>query len=313
MADAALPLLDDLADTTFQAPVEELRVMAGLREHGLDEDHVHQLVETVGQWPAIVVWHANNLVIDGAHRLAAAELLGNDTIPATSFVGNVDEAFAEAVRRNVTHGLPLTLKDRTAAANRMLRSCPEWSDRRIGEACGLSPKTVARLRKEASSEGEIVTSESRVGRDGRSRPVEPVTMRRRIAEVIAEHPGSSLRAIAATVGASPETVRSVRTRLKGDSHTREERAPHVPPSLTLLPPPRERRDWRQDRALASCASSATFLKWFERTQVDDEWTDHVVEVPLSRVYEIADEARRRANIWREFAEAVEARARRARP
>ena len=34
-----------------------------------------------------------------------------------------------------------------------------------------------------------------------------------------------------------------------------------------------------------------------------------VGIPFSRVYEVADEARRRASAWQEFASSVEARAR----
>jgi hypothetical protein len=45
----------------------------------------------------------------------------------------------------------------------------------------------------------------------------------------------------------------------------------------------------------------SFAERFERTSIADEWICHMQSVPLSRVYEIADEARRRAKAWTDFA------------
>jgi hypothetical protein len=65
--------------------------------------------------------------------------------------------------------------------------------------------------------------------------------------------------------------------------------------------------WQDDRALASL-DCAGFMAWFKQTSVDDAdcWR-HVGDVPLSRVYIVADEARRRANSWSTFAAALEDR------
>ena len=310
MADAAWSIAGELRESTFEVPVEDLRAMGGMREPGLDEDHVQRLVETGGQWPAVLLWEAHGLVLDGVHRLAAAKRLGMATIWASPFVGTSEEAYAEAVRCNVAHGLPLTLAERTNAAYRVLRASPQWSDGRISSVCGLSAKTVARLRRKASTHGDITRSDVRVGKDGRARPVEPRTVRARIAEAISEHPEDSLRSIAAQVGASPETVRSVRRDIGPAVQTETQAGPaSLPCTLSLVTQQREKVEWSQDRSLSSCPSSAGFLQWFESTEVADEWTDYVSAVPLSRVYVIADEARRRARIWRDFAETLEGRVR----
>jgi hypothetical protein len=310
VAGAAASLAEDVHGMRFEVPVGALTVMDGVREHALDEHHVQCLVETAGQWPPILVWEARDMVLDGAHRLAAAKLLGMETVLATAFAGTSEEAYVEAVRRNVTHGLPLTLNERTTAAGRILGTCPQWSDRRISLTCGLSAKTVARIRREAASRGHIERSRVRVGRDGRSRPVEPGTVREQIAHAIFDHPDKSLRAIAASVGASPETVRSVR-RSVGQPAADKVEAPEVtlPRLLPFLSPTPRKVEWSQDRALSSCPSSEDFLTWFESTEVGEEWAEHVDTVPLSRVYEVADEARRRAQVWRDFAEALEGRVR----
>jgi hypothetical protein len=90
---------------------------------------------------------------------------------ASGGVVDVEAAFVEAVRRNITDGLALTTRARVRAAQRVLSCREEWSDRAISEVCGLSPGTIGRLR----SEQRRATGESpltkRIGRDGRKRPV----------------------------------------------------------------------------------------------------------------------------------------------
>jgi ParB-like chromosome segregation protein Spo0J len=310
-AEAAASPTEELRDFTFTVSIEALGEVRSIREGGLDEEHVLRLVEAEGNWPPILVWDSESTVLDGAHRLEAAKRLRMTTIRAVRFYGTWQEAYLEAVRRNVAHGLPLTLRDRTRAARQLLGANPEWSDRRLALACGLSPKTVARLRREASVNGELASTEVRVGRDGRTRPVAAQTVRERIAGALAEQPKSSLRAIAAQVGTSPETVRNVRRDLKGfGSRSEIATSKRSVPVLSLVSSEPERVMWGRDKALSSGPTCVAFLKWFEATEVADEWSRHVPAVPLSRVYEVADEARRRARLWQEFAEAVEGRVRR---
>ena len=68
-------------------------------------------------------------VIDGTHRLRAALLRGVDVIDVLYFDGPDADAFVLAVELNHTHGLPLSRADRTAAAERIIGSHPDWSDR----------------------------------------------------------------------------------------------------------------------------------------------------------------------------------------
>ena len=165
----------------------------------------------MGSWPPIVVWGEHPVVLDGCHRVEAARRLGRHTVRAIRFLGSPEEAFVEAIRRNVHHGLPLSITDRRRAAECVLVRNPEWSDRRIGSLCGLSDKSVGRLRRLAS--GGIAALDRRIGLDGRVRPVQPGQVRARVRDALADNPQGSLRAIAAIAGASPETVRSVRASL----------------------------------------------------------------------------------------------------
>jgi hypothetical protein len=70
--------------------------------------------------------------------------------------------------------------------------------------------------------------------------------------------------------------------------------------------------WEADQAFMSRDDAAEVADFFARTdtsEVDPE--QHARAIPLSRVYELADEARRRAAFWVRFAESVENRSRRA--
>jgi transposase len=151
-------------------------------------------------------------VIDGMHRLRAAELRGEDTINVHYFDGDDHEAFVLAVKTNVTHGLPLTLTDRAAAVRRIITSYPCWSDRAIATITSVSAKTVATIRRCATEEGTQL--HTRIGRDGRARPLDMTERRRRASQLIADNPKASLREIAKAAGISPGTVRNVRARLR---------------------------------------------------------------------------------------------------
>jgi hypothetical protein len=68
--------------------------------------------------------------------------------------------------------------------------------------------------------------------------------------------------------------------------------------------------FRADAALTASEDGATFVAWLAQTNIsDDDVCRHLSTIPLSRVYEIADEAQRRANAWTAFARRLEARTR----
>jgi hypothetical protein len=294
-------------------------------------------METADEWPPIVVWGDECLVVDGGHRLEAARRLGRTTVAAVRFLGTREDAFVESVRRNVDHGLPLTLGDRRRAARRVLAGHPDWSDRRIGSLCGLSGKSVGRLRRNdfsriSAPRGAVVDLQRRTGRDGKTRPVQPGEVRDRIRRALAENPRGSLRTIAAMAGSSPETVRTVRANLIQDKAGETgvvsiDAVPQCPGrarramSLTRdgtdrsannqveTPTGQDTNAWSNDLALVSCADRGEFARWFGCNKVDDEWHRYVWTVPIGRVYDVVDEARRRAASWTAFASLLESRTR----
>ncbi|HEX4863639.1 MAG TPA: ParB/RepB/Spo0J family partition protein [Acidimicrobiales bacterium] len=319
----------DAVYRTQDLPLEILHTGEGVRTGGLDERHLSLLMETVEQWPPILVWGDDCLVIDGAHRVEAARRLGHFTVHAVRFIGTRDEAFIESVRRNVKHGLPLSVGDRRRAALRVLARNAEWSDRRIASLCGLSGKTIARLRREGVGAGDVVVPmERRVGRDGKLRPVRSKEIHDRIRMALEENPGGSLRFIAAIAGASPETVRTVRARMNG-ADRRPDRTVDCLPVVTHLqevsPRPMFQQiqiaepvaeesagtsnTWLSDAALNTCGDGGDFAQWFTDTSVTDDWHSFVWTIPVGRIYEVVDEARRRAATWTAFASILESRIR----
>jgi ParB-like chromosome segregation protein Spo0J len=197
-------------------PVAAIRNSYTPRKNKANESHVQVLAQSPLPLPPIVIHRASMRVIDGVHRLRATELRGHSTIAARLFEGNDAEAFALAVHLNVTHGLPLTLSERKAAAQRVLKSYPHWSDRSIGLIAGVSNKTVGKLR--GCTTEEIAQLNPRLGRDGKVRPVSPAIGRRRAAEFLSLNPRASLREIARKAGVSVTTARDVRQRVdKGQS------------------------------------------------------------------------------------------------
>jgi len=213
------------------------------------------------------------------------------------------------VRCNVGHGLALTLDERRAATRRILLTHPDLSDRAVASVCGLSPKTVARLRRETDDGSADTRVKRRVGRDGRQRPVDASAARARIAKELERQPGASLRTIASAVGVSPETVRTVREKLRAGPEPSTAPAAGDPEDVVLAVLARKRHrvaPLDRDRAFTDRDDGRQFVDWFEATCVNDaDLWQHGRAVPRSRVYEIADEARRRAAVWTRFAEQLE--------
>jgi ParB-like chromosome segregation protein Spo0J len=292
-----------------------LVVKRSIREGGVNQEHVRRLMRLGGRWPPILVHEETGVVIDGVHRVAAARMLGLLRIDTSLFAGGPDAALIEFVRRNVQHGLPLTLRERKWAATRVLSVHPDWSDRRIAGICALSPKTVGRLR--VPDEGDVdgvspFDASARVGRDNRLRPVNGVSARSRVAEALRENPGASLRSVAAIVGVSPETVRSVRLSL-ADADPEDSAETTKADGAPVFGVVAERVDEVPPRALTAVRDNANavaqFFDWFERTGVDvEDCSRWMLEVPPGCVGDVAAEARRRGEAWLEFAGVLTARA-----
>ncbi len=320
LAQATAPVLEELCSE--DVALDGLSINEHLRTGGLSETHISLLMQVASPWPPIVVWGDRGLIIDGSHRVEAARRLNRTSLRAVQFRGTFDEAYVESVRLNVRHGLPLTMDDRRRAAAWMVRRHSDWSNMRIAELCGVSSRAVARLREDVHTDERTSAEpiERRTGRDGRRRPVEHEKVRERIVMELRRNPTGSLREIGAVAGASPETVRAVKATkhdIGSTGQVKENCEAHDTEWRSAIGSARSRgmtvtstEDfWLNDSALLATGEGTQFASWFDATKVDGDYLKYVPEVPLSRVYEIADEAHRRSAAWTEFAKALEARTR----
>jgi hypothetical protein len=151
--------------------------------------------------------------------------------------------------------------------------------------------------------GPAAVSQSRLGRDGRLRPVPSTAARARIAQAIAHHPDASLRAIAAATHTSPETVRTVRRSLRQHDGPPVQALAPLPAIGSRTTSAHVPSPWSSDSACQSTPEGAAFAGWFDATRVEESALfEHLAAVPISRVYGVIDEAHRRAQFWASFAD-----------
>lgn len=303
------------------------------RLSGVNLEHVEVLAAAESPLPPIIVHRATMRVIDGAHRLQAAIRCGRPTVPVRFFDGDESEVFVLAVRLNIAHGLPLALADRKRAAERIIGLHPRWSDRRVASATGTSPATIAEVRRRVA--GEDPAAGSRIGKDGRVRPLDGSAGRRLAGRLMVDSPGLSLRQVARAAGISPETARDVRNRLRNGqdlvpgSGLRKPAAPATSPaaaqaaatggpaagrrragSVGLLRSPRQAAPDRaavvnrlkSDPALRYSETGRNLLRLLSLHALwTEDWEAIVHNVPPHCSGLVADLAREFADLWTDFA------------
>nr|WP_062339564.1 ParB N-terminal domain-containing protein [Herbidospora sakaeratensis] len=195
-----------------------------VRGTGTDPTHVRMLAEaaSLSALPAILVQESNSRIVDGMHRFEAAKLRGEETIQVRLINCSDQDAFILAVKANTWHGLPLSRADRMAGAKQIVEWHPDWSDRAIGAATGLSAKTIAGIRRQTTDDTPQLGK--RLGRDGKRRPLTAAEGRRRAAEYIALNPNASLRQIAREADVAPATAQDVRARIRREAEAAALRA-----------------------------------------------------------------------------------------
>jgi ParB-like chromosome segregation protein Spo0J len=316
--DPILPPADDRDVHTV--PLGKLLQADSPRLAGEDEGHTRRLAEIETELPPILVHRSTMRVIDGMHRLRAAMADGRQEIRVRFFDGDEDDAFLHAVRENVTHGLPLTLDDRRAAAQRIIATSPNMSDRAIGRNTGLSDKTISAIRERSSAES--AQSSKRVGVDGRTRPLNSSEGRRRAVELITARPDASLREVAARAGISVGTAHDVRKRMeRGEDPVNSRRSgvraeSSTPDAISgqVMAARRAARDIAdfdprpllesliQDPAIRQSESGRGMLRWLHAHVVRGADVDQLVEaVPPHRTDCVVSMAEQCAGVWHRIA------------
>ncbi|WP_214110399.1 ParB/RepB/Spo0J family partition protein [Acrocarpospora catenulata] len=297
------------SEHTCRVQIASLRPADSPRLSGEDADHLIRLAGLETSLPPILVHRQTMRVIDGMHRLRAAALRGQDTIEVRFFDGSEADAFVRAVQENVAHGLPLTLADRKAAAERIIASHPTLSDRAIAQCTGLAAKTVGGVRRRSSADSP--QSNERLGVDGRLRPLDGGEGRRRASEVIAARPDASIREIAAAAGVSLGTAHDVRARiLRGADPERPKPPAGRPPKERTDPTDRPAilQTLRKDPSLRLTDPGRELLRLLHsRAIAVGDWRDLVDAVPAHCMDSVARLARDCAEAWGQFATELQRR------
>ncbi|MFV0133859.1 ParB/RepB/Spo0J family partition protein [Streptomyces sp. HMX87] len=283
-------ILAAVAPEVHRVSIASLVLTGSPRRDTEDAQHIQLLCHNDGDLPPIVVHLSTLRVIDGRHRVQAYKLLGRRHVAARYFDGSEEDAFVLSVRLNARHGLPLCLAERRAAAVRILRTHPQWSDRGIAAVVGLSPKTVGRLR--GCSSEESAQSNTRLGRDGRARPLRAGDARIRASAVIAARPEASIRQIAREAGVSVGTAHSVRALMEAG-------APLAPDDVEEADAVAGRyRALSQDPGLRYTERGRMLLRWLDAHLVlDEEWRIVAEGLPPHWAEVAAGLARRCAAEW----------------
>ena len=308
-------------EPVVRVPIGSLRLAGPLRVEGEDPAHVRLLAEAVAALPPVLVHRPTMSVVDGRHRMRAAQLRGEDSVLVRFLDCDEDRAFLLSVQANIEHGLPLSLADRKAAAARIVTWHAEWSDRRVAAVVGLSPDAVAGIRRAVCAGAERVTA--RIGRDGRVRPIDSSQGRLRASRVLEDRPHASLREIAREAGIAVGTARDVRNRVRRGLDPvpeRRRKEPEAAPQKQALQSAQSEvndviaalQALKKDPTLRFSESGRRLLRWLDGHAVkpeDREWA--VPSVPPHCAVLIADIARHYAEMWQGFAEVLEQQERRA--
>jgi ParB-like chromosome segregation protein Spo0J len=289
---------------------------------GLDEQHALMLSEVETPLPPILVQRGSMRVIDGMHRLRAAQLKHRTHVTVRFFDGSDSTAYLRAVSENIQHGLPLSVADRKAAALSIVKFYPDWSDRAIAQAAGISAKTVAALRRGLAD--VHAAPATRVGLDGRIRPVDAAANRERVVDLLRCRPNDSVRAIARATGVSTATVRHIRDQLRPSTNATADHPEVVDETRmdagsTPMPAGGAVEDidvagvldnLRRDPSLRYTDSGRGALRWLGIhliSGVEDQAL--AAAIPAHWVPAVARLARHSANRWGSLAELLDRRAR----
>ena len=322
---AALPRLDKIP--TVKVPLNSLNPADSPRRLGENMVHARRLALSDDPLPPILVHRVTMRVIDGMHRMRAAELRGEKEIEVRFVDCDEASSFVLAVSENVRHGLPLSAAERKAAVARIIDSYPEWSDRMIASVSGLSATMVAITRKGMARNSKPRAHVYTVGRDGRVRPRDSAQRRELARQLLLENPDSSLREIGRLAGISAETARSVRSRLHsegelgqaqpGDGKAAGLAGERRPPTIKSLASPGHGLATadampilalRADPAFRSTDNGRSLLRMLAACQIIEKYGEQFLDsMPTHCVDRVALAARACARTWEAFAERLERR------
>jgi hypothetical protein len=108
------------------------------------------------RFPPVVVFSNGGeyWLADGFHRVLAARQSGLTEIAAEVRSGSQRDALLLGIAANSAHGLPRSWGDKQKAVTLLLADSEwrQWNDREIARHCGVSARTVGKVRRRASAD-----------------------------------------------------------------------------------------------------------------------------------------------------------------
>jgi hypothetical protein len=156
---------------TVEVPIGRLVIDPDLqvRVQGLTTEHVQALEEALDALPPpTAVRRGKDVVpIDGHHTIAAFQNAGRQRIRVRIVEAPPDaDLYAAAFEANARHGMALTLSDRVAFGEHLVRKDPLTPNMEVSRRAGLSPTTVQHIRERLEAGSEIERTDRRVVRGG---------------------------------------------------------------------------------------------------------------------------------------------------
>jgi hypothetical protein len=143
---------------------------------GINAETVKDYMENFDSLPPITVFHITDdseqfVLVDGFHRVAAAELLGLEEIEAEVKEGSYRDALIYACGANASHGLRRTREDKENTVLVILQDeeLKMYSDNMIAKIARVSQPFVSSLRRTVGGEGVRIGVNGKVYHYGKSR------------------------------------------------------------------------------------------------------------------------------------------------
>ena len=132
-----------------------------------------QAMKEGAEFPPMVVFHDGSqyVLADGFHRFMAASRRGYSQFTVEIRRGTKSDALKFALQANATHGLKRTNADKRRSVELAVAEWPKLSNREIARICAVHHDMVGEVRADQLAESASSIPETRVGADGKQRPV----------------------------------------------------------------------------------------------------------------------------------------------
>jgi hypothetical protein len=174
-------------------PLQDIQRVPILRSRvgPIDHDHVGGIAESIREGetvprPLVFFIEPNNFLVGGWHTYEAYAVLGAYDLPVLVKSGTWAEAVVAAASQNQEYdrtGLKRTNADKRHVSEMVLVAHPEWGDKKIAAAVGVSYTCVSRARERLAETQQVPSNDTspplfREGQDGKRYPL-PLKLRSR--------------------------------------------------------------------------------------------------------------------------------------